>query len=63
MVVWTLALGLVFIKSVSGSLEMPTFGTNELALMGISAGTYLAFKFPEHAAPPTEEKKPEEATE
>jgi hypothetical protein len=28
---------------------MPTFGSNELALMGISAGTYLAFKFPEHS--------------
>jgi hypothetical protein len=62
-VVWTLALGLVFIKSVCSSLAMPTFGTNELALMGISAGTYLAFKFPEHAAAPAEEKKPDEATE
>jgi hypothetical protein len=63
MVVWTLALGLVFIQSVCGSLAMPSFGTNELALMGISAGTYLAFKFPEHAAAPAEEKKPDEAAE
>jgi hypothetical protein len=49
MVVWTLVLGMVFIKNVAVSLAMPTFGTNELALMGISAGTYLAFKFPEHS--------------
>ena len=56
MVVWTLVLGMVFIKSVYFSLAMPAFGSNELALMGISAGTYLAFKFPE-TAPPAGGKK------
>jgi hypothetical protein len=47
MLIWTLILGMVFVKSVFVYLQMPTFGTNELALMGICAGSYLAFKFPE----------------
>jgi hypothetical protein len=44
--IWTLVLGLVFIKSVYFGLKMPEFGTNELTLMGISAGTYVGFKVP-----------------
>ncbi len=50
MVVWTLVLGMVFVKSVWVFLQMPVYGVNELALMGISAGSYLAFKFPEAKA-------------
>jgi hypothetical protein len=49
MMVWMLVLGLVFIYNVAFRLVMPTFGSNELALIGISAGTYLAFRFPEQA--------------
>jgi hypothetical protein len=48
--IWTLALGLVFIKSVYSGLRMPEFSTNELTLMGISAGTYVGFKIPEAKA-------------
>jgi hypothetical protein len=59
MMVWTLVLGMVFIKSVAVSLAMPSFGSNELALISISAGTYLAFKFPEQGG----QKKAEEGAE
>lgn len=49
MVVWALVLGLVFIRSVCSALQMPQFSTNELTLMGISAGTYIVSKFPPSA--------------
>ena len=45
--VWTLVLGLVFVKKVLEDLAMPDFDETLLALMGISSGTYLGFKFPE----------------
>jgi hypothetical protein len=45
--VWTIALGVIFIASVYNNLKMPEFSSNLLALMGISAGTYIGFKFPE----------------
>lgn len=47
MAIWTLVLGVVFIVRVYNALSMPDFPTELLALMGISGGTYLGFKFPE----------------
>jgi hypothetical protein len=44
---WSLVLGVIFLASVIETLSMPTFGNTLLGLMGISAGTYLGFKFPE----------------
>ena len=44
--IWTLVLGLIFLTSVARDLSMPEFSTTLLALMGISAGTYLGFKLP-----------------
>lgn len=46
-VVWTLVLGLIFVTEVYRNLAMPSFSPTLLALMGISAGTYIGFKFPE----------------
>jgi hypothetical protein len=46
-VVWTITLGLVFIYAVWNNLAMPQFSDTILALMGISAGTYIGFKIPE----------------
>ena len=46
-VVWTIVLGIVFIFTVWTSLAMPQFSDTVLALMGISAGTYVGFKIPE----------------
>lgn len=44
---WTIALGVVFVLGVYQNLAMPTFSATLLALMGISSGTYVGFKFPE----------------
>jgi hypothetical protein len=46
-VVWTIVLGIIFLVSVVLELSMPVFSATLLATMGISAGTYLGFKFPE----------------
>ena len=46
-VAWTIALGLIFLAQVFNSLLMPEFDAMLLALMGISSGTYLGFKYPE----------------
>jgi len=43
---WTVVLGFIFLASVVRDLSMPEFNTTLLALMGISAGTYLGFKLP-----------------
>lgn len=47
MLVWTIVLVLIFTFVVYHSLAMPDFDEKLLALMGISSGTYLGFKFPE----------------
>jgi hypothetical protein len=44
---WTLVLGIIFMSSVYNSLSMPEFSPTLLGLMGLSAGTYIGFKFPE----------------
>ena len=44
---WTIVLGIIFVSSVYNSLTMPEFSTTLLGLMGLSAGTYVGFKFPE----------------
>jgi len=44
---WTIVLGIIFISSVYNDLTMPEFSSTLLGLMGLSAGTYIGFKFPE----------------
>jgi hypothetical protein len=44
---WTLILGVVYIASVLRDVAMPTFDDTLLALIGISSGVYIGFKFPE----------------
>jgi hypothetical protein len=46
-VVWTIIMVFLFIVGVYQTLKMPEFSSTMLALMGISAGTYLGFKIPE----------------
>jgi hypothetical protein len=48
-VVFTLALGLIFLIRVGQQLVMPEFDNTLLGLMGISSGTYIGAKFPEPA--------------
>jgi hypothetical protein len=45
--IWTVILGVIFVASIYNSLAMPQFSGTLLALMGISGGTYIGFKFPE----------------
>ncbi|HKO56931.1 MAG TPA: hypothetical protein VJ276_13735 [Thermoanaerobaculia bacterium] len=47
MVLWTIVLGIMFVVGVMAELSMPEFNATLLATMGVSAGTYLGFKFPE----------------
>jgi len=42
--VWTLTLGIIFIKEVWDKLAMPEFSATLVGLMGISSGTYVALK-------------------
>jgi hypothetical protein len=44
---WTIVLGIIFLSSVYNNLTMPEVSTTLLGLMGLSAGTYIGFKFPE----------------
>jgi hypothetical protein len=50
MVIWTLVLAAVFLRTVYTEILMPDFDATLLGLMGISAGTYIGFKFPEKPA-------------
>ena len=50
MLIWTIVLGFIFCVEVYKTLRMPEFDTTLLALMGISAGTYLGFKIPERTS-------------
>lgn len=45
--IWTIVLGIIFTVSTYNNLAMPEFNDTLLALMGISGGTYIGFKFPE----------------
>lgn len=46
---WTVVLGIMFVVGMMGRLAMPVFSETLLALMGLSAGTYLGFKIPENS--------------
>jgi hypothetical protein len=51
MAAWTLVLALVFIGHVYRELAMPQFSETLLALLGISAGTFVGLKIPEPTLP------------
>jgi hypothetical protein len=42
--VWTIVLGIIFLRSVVTELSMPEFNGTLLALMGISSATYVGAK-------------------
>ncbi|HEV8578983.1 MAG TPA: hypothetical protein VGX68_07845 [Thermoanaerobaculia bacterium] len=46
-VIWMVVLTAIFVVRVYATLSMPEFDAQLLGLTGISAGTYLGFKFPE----------------
>ncbi|HET6840271.1 MAG TPA: hypothetical protein VFK06_01060 [Candidatus Angelobacter sp.] len=52
MIGWTLVLALAFIMQVLNKMSIPDFNPTLLGLMGLSAGTYIGFKFPENQQGP-----------
>jgi hypothetical protein len=46
-IICTINLGLMFLWTVGTTLRMPEFDTVLLALIGLSAGTYIGLKIPE----------------
>jgi hypothetical protein len=52
MAIWTVVLGIIFVAGVYNNLAMPELNGTLLALMGISGGTYIGFKFPEKQGSP-----------
>ena len=44
---WTVIVGVIFCVTVYRTLFMPLFSSSLIALLGISAGTYVGFKLPE----------------
>ncbi len=51
-IAWTVVLVFVFIVQVFTKLAIPDFNPTLLGLLGLSAGTYVGFKFPENQTPP-----------
>jgi hypothetical protein len=50
-IAWTVVLGFVFIVRIFTKLSIPDFNPTLLGLLGLSAGTYVGFKFPENQTP------------
>jgi hypothetical protein len=59
MVIWTLLLGVFFLRAVLKNLAMPQFDENLIILMGVSSGTYLGLKIPEKRLPQTDTPAPD----
>jgi len=50
-IAWTVVLAFVFIVRIFTKLSIPDFNPTLLGLLGLSAGTYVGFKFPENQTP------------
>jgi len=50
-IAWTVVLAFVFIVRIFTKLSIPDFNPTLLGLLGLSAGTYVGFKFPENQKP------------
>jgi len=50
-IAWTVVLAFVFIVKIFTKLSIPDFNPTLLGLLGLSAGTYVGFKFPENQSP------------
>ena len=48
MMAWNAVLIFVFVVQVVTKMTIPDFNTTLLGLLGLSAGTYVGFKFPEN---------------
>lgn len=60
-IAWTVVLVFVFIVQVFTKLAIPVFDPTLLGLLGVSAGTYVGFKFPENQTPAATPATPDAA--
>ena len=60
-IAWTVVLVFVFIVQVFTKLAIPVFDPTLLGLLGLSAGTYVGFKFPENQTPAATSATPDAA--
>ena len=58
MIGWTAVLSVAFIAEVLNNLSIPDFNPTLLGLMGLSAGTYVGFKFPENQSAKAQPPEP-----
>ena len=58
---WTVVLVFVFTVQVFTKLSIPDFNPTLLGLLGLSAGTYVGFKFPENQTPAATPATPDAA--
>jgi len=59
-IAWTVVLAFVFVVRIFTKLSIPDFNPTLLGLLGMSAGTYVGFKFPENKSS-AETAAPQEA--
>jgi hypothetical protein len=57
-IAWTVVLAFVFIVRIFTKLSIPDFNPTLLGLLGLSAGTYVGFKFPENQSPASTRTQP-----
>jgi len=57
-IAWTVVLAFVFIVRIFTKLSIPDFNPTLLGLLGLSAGTYVGFKFPENQSPASTQTQP-----
>jgi len=57
-IAWTVVLAFVFVVRIFTKLSIPDFNPTLLGLLGLSAGTYVGFKFPENQTPASTQTHP-----
>ncbi|HZS28155.1 MAG TPA: hypothetical protein VFB76_13065 [Candidatus Angelobacter sp.] len=57
-IAWTVVLAFAYVMNILTKLSIPDFNPTLLGLLGLSAGTYVGFKFPENQAPVSTQTQP-----
>lgn len=57
-IAWTVVLAFAYVMNILTKLSIPDFNPTLLGLLGLSAGTYVGFKFPENQTPAPAQTQP-----
>lgn len=57
-IAWTVVLAFAYVMNILTKLSIPDFNPTLLGLLGLSAGTYVGFKFPENQSPVSTQTQP-----